>query len=185
MIKINFEISKENNIIRYQNRGMSLEQEINESNEYYLNNEIAIIYKKPTPINIVKCQENKISEAYFEAKSTTDYNGVYQGLYIDFEAKSTQSKTSFPLKNIQNNQFLHAKRIFKALGVSFFIIEFSKLNRYFILPTKLLLYFIKVNKSSSIPLSFFIKECIEINRKINPPLDYISLIKDHLDLFLM
>lgn len=185
MIKINFEINEKNNIVKYQNRGMSLEQEINESNKYYLNNEIAIIYKKPTPINIVRCQENKISEAYFDTKSTTDYNGVYQGLYIDFEAKSTQSKTSFPLKNIQNNQFLHAKRIFKALGVSFFIIEFSTLNRYFILPTKLLLYFTKVNKSSSIPLNFFIKECIEITRKINPPLDYLPLIKNQLDLFLM
>ena len=38
----------------YGNRGMDLESDIQLSNEYYLNNDIAIIYKKPTPITIAK-----------------------------------------------------------------------------------------------------------------------------------
>ena len=44
-------------------RGMSLEKDINTSNKYYLNNNIAIIYKKPTPIKLVKVSYPKRSKA--------------------------------------------------------------------------------------------------------------------------
>lgn len=50
-----------------------------------------------------------INEAYFRTPSTTDYNGVYQGYYIDFEAKETKNKTSFPLNNIHDHQVEHMK----------------------------------------------------------------------------
>ena len=36
------------------NRGMTLEQDINDSNKYYRDNNIAVIYKKPTPITVNK-----------------------------------------------------------------------------------------------------------------------------------
>ena len=81
------------------NRGMDFENDINLSNEYYKNKGICLITKRPTPINVVKVdysQGAKITHAYFEAQSTTDYNGVYKGKYIDFEAKNTKNKTSFP-----------------------------------------------------------------------------------------
>ena len=39
--------------IDYKNRGMELEALINEACKYYLEKDIAIIYKKPTPIGIV------------------------------------------------------------------------------------------------------------------------------------
>ena len=50
-----------------------------------------------------------INEAYFRTPSTTDYNGVYNGYYIDFEAKETKNKTSFPLNNIHAHQVEHMK----------------------------------------------------------------------------
>ena len=70
-------------------RGMNLEEDINLTNQYYLANDIAVIHKKPTPIQIVKVSypersAAKIVEAYFQAPSTTDYNGIYKGRYIDF-----------------------------------------------------------------------------------------------------
>ena len=37
----------------YANRGMILENDLNETNKYYLQNNIAVIYKKPTPIKVV------------------------------------------------------------------------------------------------------------------------------------
>ena len=63
------------------NRGMDLESDINESNAYYSEHDIALITKRPTPINIVKVDYSKgarIIDAYFEKQSTTDYNGVYK-----------------------------------------------------------------------------------------------------------
>ena len=41
-------------IVNYGNRGMELENLINISNEKYIEKDIAIIYKKPTPIKVVK-----------------------------------------------------------------------------------------------------------------------------------
>ena len=83
--------------------GMDFEEAINQSNQYYLLNKQAVVHKKPTPVQIVKVDYPKrsaavIKEAYFRQASTTDYNGVYQGRYIDFEAKETKNTTSFPLK---------------------------------------------------------------------------------------
>ncbi len=74
---------------------MTLEEDINETNEYYLNQEIAVIHKKPTPVQIVQVDYPKrsaavIKEAYFKQASTTDYNGLFRGFYIDFEAKETK-----------------------------------------------------------------------------------------------
>ncbi|RIN84004.1 Holliday junction resolvase RecU, partial [Mammaliicoccus sciuri] len=95
--------------IQYGKRGMRLEEEIDKSNEYFRLENIAVIHKKPTPIQIVdvdypKRQKAVIKEAYFRKPSTTDYNGVYNGYYIDFEAKETKNKTSFPLNNIHDHQ---------------------------------------------------------------------------------
>ena len=75
--------------VNFSDRGMTLEQQINESNKYYLTEEIAVVHKKPTPIQIVKVDYPKrskavIREAYFRQASTTDYNGVYKGYYLDF-----------------------------------------------------------------------------------------------------
>ena len=81
-------------------RGMELEKEINATNNFYLDIDKAVIYKKPTPVTIVKVDyparnAAKITEAYFKLPSTTDYNGIYKGRYIDFEAKECQSLIFF------------------------------------------------------------------------------------------
>lgn len=185
MIKLSFEVDENGKIINNKNRGMSLEQEINETNDFYRENDIALIHKKATPITVVKCIDNKITEAYFNEKSTTDYNGVYDGLYIDFEAKSTTIKTSFPLANILDNQLEQSRRVLKQKGVSFFLIEFSRLERYFILPSKKLLNYIDTVDASSIPLSYFEEHAYEIYRRLTPPLDYIKIVKNHLSDFLL
>ena len=77
------------------NRGMNLEESINLSNDFYIENNIALITKRPTPINVVKVDYSKgckIVDAYFEKQSTTDYNGLYKTKYVDFEAKVTKSR---------------------------------------------------------------------------------------------
>ena len=40
--------------VGYGNRGMNLEHLINKANEYYIEKDIALIYKKPTPIGVAE-----------------------------------------------------------------------------------------------------------------------------------
>ena len=100
----------------YSSRGMRLENDINDSNKYYRELDKALIYKKPTPVQVVhvdypKRQRAKITEAYYKTPSTTDYNGVYRGKYIDFEAKETQQKQSMPMKNFHQHQIDHMEAV--------------------------------------------------------------------------
>ena len=87
-------IKRNNYNYLYSNRGMGLEDDLNNTNKYYLDTNKAIIYKKPTPITINKVDYKSrtdavIKEAHFKIPSTTDYNGIYKGRYIYFEAKET------------------------------------------------------------------------------------------------
>lgn len=122
----------------YSNRGMSLEEDINLTNEYYLAMNLAVVHKKPTPVQIVNVNYPKrsaavITEAYFQQASTTDYNGIYRGKYIDFEAKETRSKTSFPLANIHEHQIKHMKSIVEHGGICFMILRFTNLSETYFL----------------------------------------------------
>ena len=162
----------------YANRGMSLEGDINISNEYYKVNDIAYIYKKPTPIKLVKVnyQKGLINEAYFQTPSTTDYNGIYKGKYIDFEAKETTSKTSFSLANIHAHQIEHLINVKRHGAISFLIVRFVSLDKTYFLKTEDLEYFIKNYKRKSIPLSFFESYGTIIKIKYCPRIDYLEVI---------
>lgn len=164
--------------VNYGNRGMDLEELINLTNKYYLDNDIALIYKKPTPIGIskVKYENNKrtIVESYFKEQSTLDYNGLYKGYYIDFDAKVTNNKTSFPLSNIHEHQIKHIRNVIKHKGITFLIIRMNL--RYFLLPGDKLIYFIDNNDKKSIPYEYIINNSYEIKEKISPSLDYIKIV---------
>lgn len=164
--------------IEYGNRGMTLESDINSSNNYYLENDIAVIYKKPTPIKAVKVDYNKakITEGYYEIPSTTDYNGIYKGKYIDFEAKETKSKTSFPISNIHKHQIKHLVRIINHGGISFIIIRFTTINKTFLIFTKDFINYFENNIKKSIPLSYIEEKGFLIKDGYNPVLDYLSII---------
>ena len=161
------------------NRGMSLEEDINLSNEYYRNNDIALIHKRPTPINIVKVDYShgaRITDAYFEKQSTTDYNGVYKGKYIDFEAKNTKSQTAFPLSNIGEHQITHLKNVLKHGGIAFFIISFQMKDEIYLLDASFVIEFYEHGKRKSIPYDVFKKEGILIKQDYNPRLHYIEAV---------
>ena len=160
----------------YGNRGMTLEDDLNLTNNYYLENNIAIIHKKPTPIQVTKTSLNKITLAYFKEPSTTDYNGLYKGKYIDFEAKETTSKTSFPLENIHKHQIEYIRKVIKHNGIVFLIVRFSTLNRDFVISGKDIIDYINNNERKSIPLSYFENNTYEIGIKYAPRLDYIKIV---------
>lgn len=165
----------------YSNRGMGLENDIELSNNYYLQNNIAVIHKKPTPITIAKVDypsrlEAVIKEGYFRTPSTTDYNGIYKGKYIDFEAKETTSKTAFPLSNIHNHQIKHLESIYNHGGIGFLIVRFTTLNETYLLEFKKLQEFLENSTRKSIPLEYFKQNGYIIKDKYNPRVDYIEII---------
>ncbi|MCI8588943.1 MAG: Holliday junction resolvase RecU [Bacilli bacterium] len=169
----------------YAGRGMDLEEDLNKSNEFYRQKGIAFIYKKPTPIKLVKIdypsKQNKttsvkIKEAYFESPSTTDYNGIYKAKYIDFEAKETKSKTAFPLENIHTHQIEHLRNITKCGGIGFLIVRFSILKETYLLPTKDFFSYLETEKRKSIPYSFFQTNGYKIEESMYPRLDYLKIV---------
>ena len=168
-------------ILNAGNRGMSFEADINQSNEYYNDYNICLITKRPTPINIVKVDYSRgatITNAYFEKQSTTDYNGVYKKRYIDFEAKNTKNKTSFPLANIPPQQIDHLKRVIKHGGIAFFLIQFEALLKVYLLDASFVIRFYEEGDRKSIPLEIFEKEGIEIEQGLNPRLNYIKAVEE-------
>ena len=117
--------------ISFANRGMDLEKLISDANDYYLSVDKAVIYKKPTPVKISKVTYKKDIpkvDGYLNQKSTLDYVGLYKGKYLDFDAKKTINKNSFPLSNIHNHQLVHMKRILNHGGITFLIIDINILQ---------------------------------------------------------
>lgn len=177
----NKKVIDNSSFIQYGKRGMTLENDINLSNKYYLDNDIAVIYKKPTPIKVVKVDYNKrintkIVEAYYEVPSTTDYNGIYKGKYIDFEAKETKSKTAFSLNNIHKHQIIHLEKVLSHGGISFLIIRFTTLEKTFLIFTKDFVEYINNNDRKSIPLSYIEEKGYLIKDGYNPVIDYLKII---------
>ena len=167
-------------ILNAGNRGMNFESDINQSNAYYNDNNICLITKRPTPINIVKVDYSRgatITHAYFEKQSTTDYNGVYKNRYIDFEAKNTKNKTSFPLANIPPQQIDHLKRVIKHGGIAFFLIQFESLLKVYLIDASYVIKFYEEGDRKSIPIDVIEKEGIEIKQGLNPRLDYIEAVE--------
>lgn len=173
---------KNNKKAIFGDRGMTLEEEINQSNEYYRAHDIAVIYKKPTPLQIVKVDYPKrskavVREAYFRQPSTTDYNGIYKGKYIDFEAKETRHKTLFPFTNFHPHQIEHLRKCLYLGGICFVIIRFSTLNEYYILPASILIDYWDKQKETgrkSIPHDVIQKQAVSITPGFNPALPYLK-----------
>lgn len=169
--------------LSHKNRGMTLEYELNLSNEYYREIDKAYIYKKPTPIKIVKVDypsrdKATIKEAYFTVPSTTDYNGLYKGKYIDFEAKETASKTSFALTNIHPHQIKHLKNIDNHLGIAFLIVRFTSLNETYLLTEKKFNEYIENTNKKSIPITFFREEAYLLKDGYKPRIDYLKIVDE-------
>lgn len=167
--------------IEHANRGMNLEEIINNTNLFYLEENIAVIHKKPTPIQVLKIDyqdKGKIKEAYFKSPSTTDYNGVYKGKYVDFEAKETISKTSFPFSNISTHQIEHLRKVINQQGIAFLIISFSYLQEIYFLEAKIMIEYMESSKRKSIPYSLIKEKGHLLNQSFFGRIDYLKIIDD-------
>lgn len=170
--------------ISYINRGMTLEEDINTTNKYYREANKALIHKKPIPVRVVDVHyPNRhtatITRAYYVVPSTTDYNGVYKGRHIDFEAKETANKTSFPLQNIHAHQIEHLIQVENHGGIAFILVHFSKHNEIFLLfANKLKEFVIRANEGGrkSIKLEEFREFGYLVETGYSPRIDYLKII---------
>ncbi len=161
--------------------GMSLEEDINQTNAFYLIMGRANIHKKPTPIQVVSVSyparnKAKIIEAYYQKPSTTDYNGVYKGYALDFEAKETNHPTYFSLKNIHEHQLQHLKDVQQHGAIAFLIIRFSRYNETYLIFYQQVESFMQTHQRKSIPRSYLQQSATLIPYSLTPPVDYLSVI---------
>ena len=160
---------------------MALEKDINISNNSYLSADRAVIHKKPTPVTIVKVdyprrEAAKITEAYFKLPSTTDYNGIYRGRYIDFEAKECASRTSFPLKSIHPHQITHLDSVLRHGGIAFVIVRWVEFDETWFIKADKIVKFYNTATRRSIPYDWFRENGILIPQTFIRPVDYLAVV---------
>jgi recombination protein U len=162
-------------------RGMDLERDINITNQFYLDEDLAVIHKKPTPVTIVKVDyparsAAKITEAYFKLPSTTDYNGIYKAKYLDFEAKECQSRTSFPLKSIHDHQIRHLEAVLRHGAIAFLLVRFTVYDITYLVPAEKAILFWNQRTRSSIPYKWFLESGYPVPQGYVKPVDYLQIV---------
>lgn len=171
-------------------RGSTLEELINRTNEQYLEKNLALIQKIPTPITPVRMdkEHRQITLAYFEQRSTVDYIGAVQGIPVCFDAKECAGST-FPIQNIHEHQVVFMEQFERQGGISFLLIYYTGEGTAYYMRFEELKQF--WNRSMEGGRKSFRMEELDprffINMKQNyyiPYLDYMNLdldIRDSLD----
>ena len=115
-------------------RGSTLEDLLNQTNEKYRTNGLALIQKIPTPITPIQIDKETrhITLAYFDQKSTVDYIGAVQGIPVCFDAKECHADT-FPLANIHEHQVAFMEEWEKQDGIAFILIYYTHKDCYYYL----------------------------------------------------
>lgn len=164
-------------------RGEDLENLILASNAFYHKHGVCRIDKAPTPIKVVEIESgSKVTEGYFEKKSTVDFYGIAQGHFICFDAKQTDG-ISLPIKNIHAHQIDYMRDIEKQGGITFMLVQFTRCMRYYILPFEILDdYYSRAESGGrkSIPQSAF-PPALEIKCVPGIRLLYLEAINEYLD----
>lgn len=159
-------------------RGQSFEISINYTNKIYENKGRALINKRATPVKVLKSKGTRVLSGFYEEKSTVDYDGVYQGRSIVFEAKST-TKKRLPLDMISNHQVDYLNAAEKQGSISFLIVEMRATRDVFLVPNNMLQKYIKNAKSGgrkSIPMGDLEVYAFLVEAKNGVPLDYLTVV---------
>lgn len=160
----------------YANRGKEFESLLDYTNKIYANKGIALINKRPTPVQILRTKGHRITNAIYTKKSTVDYDGIYEGKPITFEAKSTNGK-SLPLSMIPQHQVDYLLDAIVHGAVAFFIVHFKELDKTYKISALLVNRYIKAAKKGgrkSIPIKEFEENGIEVHSRNGIPLDYLK-----------
>ncbi|KDE42943.1 endonuclease [Metamycoplasma hyosynoviae] len=177
-------MEKNSKVKQPKNRGMLLEKLINQTNIFYLQNDICIVHKKNLDIKFKSTYVDKdilkTENAHIVSKSTVDYYGIYKGKFLAFEAKSTEQK-NFSLSNIKMHQINYLSEISKHKGLAFWIFFFKIQNQFvLILHDKLLQWGVYNKKTLAYDEALLLGELIPL---IYPGyIDYISILNKNYSL---
>lgn len=161
------------------NRGMEFEHDINITNSWYKENNRALVYKRPTPIKVIQTDyaKKRITNAVFEKQSNADYNGVFRGKYIDFEAKSTMLKNALPIDKIKIHQIQHLREVMKHGGIAFYLINFVVREEVYLIDCSDLFNHIENDRPKSISYEFIKEKGTLVPIKFNPRIDYLEVVE--------
>lgn len=158
------------------NMGMQLEHDVIISCNFYKDQNRALIYKRPTPIKVCKMDKNNrthITDAYFDEKSTTDFNGIYRQKYLDFECKET-IKDALTLSKIRPQQIRHLRQVQELGGLAFFVVRFKAYNETYLLDAK----YILDAQSKTFKRSFYMENGVLIKPGFQPRLYLLEAVDE-------
>ncbi|ARJ26005.1 Holliday junction resolvase RecU (plasmid) [Bacillus mycoides] len=162
----------------YGNRGMAFELLLTNTCRMYKAASVGIFNKRPTPIKVVKTDnKGNITKSAWGSKSTVDYDGVYKGRAVYFEAKSTEKNTSFPLEYISRHQIDYLKDTQAQGAICFFLIEFRTDHVIYFVPVSLVAEYYEAmlydGGRKSIPRKEFDKHAYVVEQTNRAPVDYL------------
>lgn len=165
--------------INYANRGMILEEIIQNTNESYIANNVAIIQKVATPIKVLQTNKDKTIQCIWDKKSTVDFIGNYKGIPIAFDTKETKEINKVPLSSIRQHQIEFLSNWKKQNNsVAFIIIYFVELHEFYMLDIDEIKNYIQSpykKYQKSIPREY-IKKAGQEMKMIGMRLDYLKYI---------
>lgn len=161
--------------------GAAFENLINWSNDMYRNNKIALIEKRATPVVVTKkSRDGRIKEGYYEKKSTVDYDGIYKGRFVAFEAKATINDKRFDLKNIKPHQYEWLLQAEQMGAICFILLEFSKEHSIFLVPFALIKEYMEAAKNGgpkSIKREVFDERAFLVTPTNHALVDYLQYVE--------
>ncbi|AJM71860.1 Holliday junction resolvase RecU [Mycoplasma yeatsii] len=154
------------------NKGQYLETILNITNQKYLNEQICVVTKIPTNINLINIKNKMITNATFKDNFNCDYIGVYNSVYFEFDAKET-SKDSFNFNALRKNQQNKLELVEQQKGLAFIILYFSYYDDFYLITYKQLKDYTKKYKKT-IPRQWIVENCIELFLTSSLKLDYVK-----------
>ena len=163
------------------NKGLYLEQWVEQANSAYMKKGLAIITKIPTPWKVLRTynpytKQYKITNAFPEKKSTVDFGGTSSKQSIWFDVKSTKNKTRYPLANIYGHQQEYLLNVAKQGGKAFFLIHSSELKKTWLLWIDQLSKFVTEEEMKSLSFKWLDENCEVVKSQNGIILDYLPLV---------
>lgn len=133
-------------------------------------------------MKVLKGKGGRVLNGFYETKSTVDYDGVYKGRAIVFEAGSTENSTRFDLKNIAQHQLDYLEKAEKMGAIRFFLIEFSKDKSVFVAPLSVIQSYVGVSHQPKdkkpIPRTDFDIYGYLAEQTKRAPIDYLQYVDE-------